>query len=80
MQTPYRPGLRIIEDCLINLSENERGRVCTQLANPHLPRPGAGWVSLAFVYTLSHPSLPRSYAQTQCCGSVTIFYGLGSDV
>ncbi len=50
MQTPYRPGLRIIEDCPINLSENERGRVCTQLPDPHLPRPGAGWVSLAFIY------------------------------
>ena len=51
MQTPSRPGLRIREDCHINLSENERGRVCTQLADPHLPRPGAGWVRLAFVYT-----------------------------
>ncbi len=48
MQRPYKPGLRIIEDCPINLSENERGRLCTQLADPNLPRPGAGWVSLAF--------------------------------
>jgi hypothetical protein len=64
MQRPYKPGLRIREDCPINLSENERGRVCTQLPDPHLPRPGAGWVSLAFVYALSHPSHTRSQAQS----------------
>jgi hypothetical protein len=53
MQRPYKPGLRIIEDCPINWSENERGRLCTQLPDPHLPRPGAGWVSRP-LFTPSH--------------------------